>query len=119
MGIVPISVGYIQPGLALDIGISSKPPLSATLLIYLCLDADAFNAYTESLFGYPTYGYWPWHNTEDAVKDCDEHVSFASSIDPKPVFLLMLVAAGFGFYTPLCSQSRGLESQHGSPRRCS
>ncbi|KAJ5263144.1 epoxide hydrolase [Penicillium angulare] len=59
MGIVPISVGYIQPGL---------------------VDIDAINAYTESLFGYPTYGYWPWHNNEDAVKDCDEHPASAFTL---------------------------------------
>ncbi|KAJ5204661.1 epoxide hydrolase [Penicillium cinerascens] len=59
MGIVPISVGYIQPG---------------------PVDVDAINAYTESLVGYPTYGYWPWHNTDDAVKDCDEHPASAFTL---------------------------------------
>jgi hypothetical protein len=29
---------------------------------------------TEKLYGYATYGYWKWHNTEEAVKDCDENV---------------------------------------------
>jgi len=35
---------------------------------------DGFNKLTEKLFGYSTYGYWPWHDSEEAVKDCDEHV---------------------------------------------
>ncbi|OQD80025.1 hypothetical protein PENANT_c040G02023 [Penicillium antarcticum] len=64
VGIVPTSVGYIQPGMDWDI--------------------DVFNAHTEDLFGYPTYGYWPWHNTDDAVGDCDEH--------PASVFTLIYAA---------------------------
>jgi len=32
-------------------------------------------ALTKEAFGYETYGYWPWHNSELAIKDCDEHVS--------------------------------------------
>ncbi|KAL9121424.1 MAG: hypothetical protein Q9187_002016 [Circinaria calcarea] len=36
---------------------------------------------TQNLFGYATYGYWPWHNTEDAVKSCDK--------DPASVFSLL------------------------------
>lgn len=38
------------------------------------IQIDAFNKHTEEAFGYATYGYWPWHNTEEAVKDCDDHV---------------------------------------------
>jgi soluble epoxide hydrolase/lipid-phosphate phosphatase len=32
---------------------------------------------TKEVFGYETYGYWLWHNTEEAVKDCEENVSSA------------------------------------------
>ncbi|RYP25030.1 hypothetical protein DL765_000258 [Monosporascus sp. GIB2] len=64
LGIVPVSVGYVEPGMSWDI--------------------DAFNQFTEQFFGYPTYGYWPWHNTEQAVKDCDDH--------PASVFTLTYAA---------------------------
>ena len=37
-------------------------------------NTDMFNKLTQDLFGYSTYGYWPWHNTDDAVKTCDENV---------------------------------------------
>ncbi|KAF2972302.1 hypothetical protein GQX73_g1321 [Xylaria multiplex] len=49
LGIVLISVGYIAPPTVWDI--------------------DAINSRTESLFGYPTNGYWTWHNTQEAIKD--------------------------------------------------
>ena len=35
---------------------------------------DAFIDMTQNAFGYATYGYWKWHNTEEAVKDCNENV---------------------------------------------
>ncbi|ORY68268.1 putative epoxide hydrolase [Pseudomassariella vexata] len=59
-GIVPISVSYIETGVVWDI--------------------DAFNKFTEQLFGYSTYGYWPWHNTEEAVKDCNENPASTFSL---------------------------------------
>jgi hypothetical protein len=45
--------------------------------IGLCVNAvlETLNEATEKIFGYPLYGYWPWHNTEQAVEDCDKHVS--------------------------------------------
>ena len=46
---------------------------SVTLLTTVVI--DALNTLTRDLFGYETYGYWPWHNSEEAVKACDEHVS--------------------------------------------
>ncbi|KAJ6115381.1 epoxide hydrolase, partial [Penicillium sp. IBT 16267x] len=64
MGIVLISVGYVKPGMILDI--------------------DAINAQTKALIGYETFGYWPWHNTEEAIKDCDD--------DPESVFTLLYAA---------------------------
>lgn len=82
MGIVPISVGYIQPGLVYDIGMMFRASLSTTdLVILTCPDADAFNAHTEKLFGYSTYGYWPWHNTEEAIQDCDYHVFYTETLE--------------------------------------
>lgn len=33
------------------------------------------NALTKEAVGYETYGYWPWHNAEEAAKDCEDHVS--------------------------------------------
>jgi len=67
--VVLVSVGYIEPGLVWDI--------------------DAFNKATEQSFGYSTYGYWPWHNTEGAGKDCDEH--------PASVFTLIYAANAEGW----------------------
>ncbi|ERF68922.1 hypothetical protein EPUS_08082 [Endocarpon pusillum Z07020] len=60
LGIVPISVSYLEPGFVLD--------------------ADAFNDMTENAFGYAAYGYWKWHNTEEAVKDCDENPASVFSL---------------------------------------
>jgi len=39
------------------------------------LPTDAMLALSKEAVGYETYGYWPWHNSESAIKDCDEHVS--------------------------------------------
>lgn len=50
-----MSVGYVEPGLVWDI--------------------DAMLELTKQAFGYETYGYWPWHNSDEAAKDCDDHVS--------------------------------------------
>jgi hypothetical protein len=36
--------------------------------------SDALIDQTKGLFGYPTFGYWKWHNTEEAVQTCDENV---------------------------------------------
>ncbi|KAL9112409.1 MAG: hypothetical protein Q9227_003251 [Pyrenula ochraceoflavens] len=59
-GIVTVSVSYVEPGLVWDI--------------------DAFVQLTQQLFGYATYGYWKWHNTEEAVKDCNEHPASVFSL---------------------------------------
>lgn len=55
LGAVFVSVGYVEPGIVWDM--------------------DALFALSKAAVGYVTYGYWPWHNTEEAVKDCDKHVS--------------------------------------------
>ncbi|RYP40478.1 hypothetical protein DL768_010624 [Monosporascus sp. mg162] len=63
-GAVFVSVGYVEPKLVWDI--------------------DALLTLTKKMFGYETYGYWPWHNSEEAAKDCDEHpASVFSLIYPK------------------------------------
>ncbi|KAF2462797.1 alpha/beta-hydrolase [Lindgomyces ingoldianus] len=36
-------------------------------------DLDAFNSFTESLFGYPVFGYWQFFNESDAAELCDRH----------------------------------------------
>ena len=36
---------------------------------------DAFNGLTEQLFGYPTFGYWKWFNTEGAGETFDKNAS--------------------------------------------
>ncbi|KAI0533359.1 Alpha/Beta hydrolase protein [Xylaria digitata] len=64
LGIVFLSVGYMAPPTVWDI--------------------DAINSRTESLFGYSTNGYWEWHNTQEAIKDCDDH--------PASVFTLLYAA---------------------------
>ncbi|MCJ1396073.1 hypothetical protein MMC18_008961 [Xylographa bjoerkii] len=69
-GIVPISVSYLEPGLVWDI--------------------NMFIELTQNLFGYATYGYWPWHNTEDAVKCCNKNpVSVFSLLYPSDPDLWM------------------------------
>ncbi|KAI0465542.1 Alpha/Beta hydrolase protein [Xylaria cf. heliscus] len=64
LGAVFVSVGYIAPGTVWDI--------------------DEINNQTKGLFGYSTNGYWPWHNSEEAIKDCDDH--------PASVFTLIYAA---------------------------
>ncbi|KAJ5640114.1 epoxide hydrolase [Penicillium longicatenatum] len=64
MGVVFMSVGYSRPGMVWDM--------------------DKINAYFKSLIGYEPFGYWPWHNTEEAVNDCDDH--------PESVFTLVYPA---------------------------
>ncbi|KAI0508528.1 putative epoxide hydrolase [Xylaria bambusicola] len=64
LGAVFVSVGYIEPAMKWDI--------------------KAINEQTESMFGYSTNGYWPWHNTEEAIKDCNEN--------PASVFTLIYAA---------------------------
>ncbi|KAI1823681.1 Alpha/Beta hydrolase protein [Xylaria intraflava] len=64
LGVTFVSVGYIEPGVEWDI--------------------DAINKLTKDLFGYSTNGYWLWHNTDEAIKDCDEH--------PASVFTLIYAA---------------------------
>ncbi|KAH9886872.1 Alpha/Beta hydrolase protein [Xylariomycetidae sp. FL2044] len=61
LGAVFVSVGYVEPGLVWDI--------------------EAMMALTREAFGYETYGYWPWHNSDEAAKECDDH--------PKSVFSLI------------------------------
>ena len=73
-GIVPISVSYLEPGLVWDIGAFR----SILKLRHSLIALDQFIDLTQSAFGYATYGYWKWHNTEEAVKTCDENVSFCS-----------------------------------------
>ncbi|KAK3299658.1 putative epoxide hydrolase [Chaetomium fimeti] len=59
-GAVFVSVGYVEPKLVWDI--------------------DALLALTRKAVGYETYGYWPWHNSEEAAKDCDEHPASVFSL---------------------------------------
>ncbi|OCL10067.1 epoxide hydrolase [Glonium stellatum] len=59
-GIATIAVSYVEPGLVWDI--------------------DGMIKLTESLFGYPTYGYWKWHNTEQAIVDNNEHPASAFNL---------------------------------------
>ncbi|KAI1323181.1 putative epoxide hydrolase [Xylariaceae sp. FL0255] len=73
LGTVFVSVGYIEPGAPWDI--------------------DAINEQTAKIFGYSTNGYWPWHNTEEAVKDCDDH--------PASVFTLIYAAKAKDWMTNL------------------
>ncbi|KAI0205866.1 Alpha/Beta hydrolase protein [Astrocystis sublimbata] len=61
LGAVFISVGYVEPGLVWDI--------------------DAMLSLTKEAFGYETYGYWPWHNSDEAAKECDDR--------PRSVFSLI------------------------------
>ncbi|KAI0128326.1 Alpha/Beta hydrolase protein, partial [Xylariales sp. AK1849] len=60
LGVVFVSVGYLEPGLVWNI--------------------DAFIEATREAFGYETYGYWLWHNTEEAIKDCEEHPASAFNL---------------------------------------
>ncbi|KAH6643359.1 putative epoxide hydrolase [Truncatella angustata] len=59
-GAVFISVGYLEPGLVWDI--------------------DLFIKLTREALGYETYGYWLWHNSEEAQKDCEEHPASVFSL---------------------------------------
>ncbi|KAK8132048.1 alpha/beta-hydrolase [Apiospora kogelbergensis] len=59
-GAVFVSVGYVEPKLVWDI--------------------DALLALTRQMFGYETYGYWPWHNSEEAAKDCDQNPASVFSL---------------------------------------
>ncbi|KAK0512524.1 hypothetical protein JMJ35_004541 [Cladonia borealis] len=60
LGTVFVSVGYIEPGLVLDI--------------------DAFNGLTKQLFGYPTFGYWKWFNTDGAADTFNRNPQAAFSL---------------------------------------
>jgi len=55
-----VSVSYIEPGMVHDI--------------------DAFNGLTEQIFGYPTFGYWKWFNTEGAAEVFDKNPQSAFSL---------------------------------------
>lgn len=35
---------------------------------------DALLKHTESIFGYPVFGYWLWHNTDEAADEMAAHV---------------------------------------------
>lgn len=35
---------------------------------------DGLLKHTESLFGYPVFGYWLWHNTDEAADEMAAHV---------------------------------------------
>ncbi|KAL4895731.1 Alpha/Beta hydrolase protein [Aspergillus ambiguus] len=50
-GLVTVAVSYVEPGTVWDI--------------------DAICNLTKSLVGYETSGYWLWHNTDEAVVDCE------------------------------------------------
>ena len=52
-----MSLGYFSPGLDL--------PLAAI---------EALNNQSETFFGYPALGYWPFHNTDEATTAYDNHV---------------------------------------------
>ncbi|KAJ1712724.1 hypothetical protein CA14_011218 [Aspergillus flavus] len=60
-GLVTIAVAYIEPGTIWDI--------------------DAICETTKSIIGYETFGYWKWHNTDEAAQDCNNH--------PASVFTLL------------------------------
>ncbi|EJP66152.1 epoxide hydrolase, putative [Beauveria bassiana ARSEF 2860] len=59
-GAIFISVGYLEPGLVWDI--------------------EAFIKVSRETFGYETYGYWLWHNTDQAAKDCNDHPASVFSL---------------------------------------
>ncbi|KAI1932862.1 hypothetical protein LOZ12_000267 [Ophidiomyces ophidiicola] len=59
-GIVTVAVTYVEPGLVWDI--------------------DAICELTKSIVGYETYGYWKWHNTEEAAVDNNEHPASAFNL---------------------------------------
>ncbi|PLB55852.1 putative epoxide hydrolase [Aspergillus steynii IBT 23096] len=52
-GIVTVGVSYLEPGFVWDI--------------------DAIHELSKSVVGYETFGYWEWHNTEQAAVDNNEH----------------------------------------------
>lgn len=98
LGTVFVSVGYIEPGLVHDIGIytSLYPRVGLTLLTRL---KDAFNGLTEQLFGYPTFGYWKWFNTEGAADIFNRNVS----MDHSRILILLktwLASSSFLPYLP-------------------
>ncbi|KAF7597389.1 hypothetical protein BBP40_006332 [Aspergillus hancockii] len=58
--IVTLAVAYIQPGLIWDI--------------------DKINEAIKKLIGYEPYGYWKWHNTDQAATDYNEHPASGFSL---------------------------------------
>ncbi|GKZ23854.1 hypothetical protein AbraIFM66951_010383 [Aspergillus brasiliensis] len=58
-GFVSIAVAYSAPGK---------------------FDLDALLKYTESLFGYPVFGYWLWHNTDEAADEMAAHPQSAFNL---------------------------------------
>ncbi|KAE8383449.1 putative epoxide hydrolase [Aspergillus bertholletiae] len=60
-GLVTVAVSYSPPGNLFDI--------------------DAICEITKKMIGYETFGYWKWHNTDEAAKDCNDH--------PASVFTLL------------------------------
>ncbi|KAK2868013.1 hypothetical protein FQN49_003241 [Arthroderma sp. PD_2] len=64
LGVVFLSVGYLEPGV----------PWDTEAIIKACREA----------FGYDVFGYWPWHASDEAAKDCDDHpASVFSLVYPK------------------------------------
>ncbi|PHH91786.1 hypothetical protein CDD83_10282 [Cordyceps sp. RAO-2017] len=53
LGVVFLALGYSEPEFVWDM--------------------EALNKASREAFGYETFGYWWWHNTEEAVKDCQDH----------------------------------------------
>ncbi|KAI2939809.1 hypothetical protein CBS147343_7127 [Aspergillus niger] len=43
-------------------------------------DLDALLKHTESIFGYPVFGYWLWHNTDEAADEMAAHPESAFSL---------------------------------------
>ncbi|KAH6663023.1 putative epoxide hydrolase 2 [Halenospora varia] len=60
LGLVFTSVGYMEPGVALDV--------------------DAINAMTQQYFGYPTFGYWKFFEKEEASVILDANPESLSSL---------------------------------------
>ncbi|GIJ97897.1 hypothetical protein Aspvir_000003 [Aspergillus viridinutans] len=59
-GLVNVAVSYVEPGAAWDI--------------------EALCNLTKSLVGYATFGYWLWHNTDEAAVDCEANPASAFNL---------------------------------------
>ena len=77
MALVFISVGYIEPSdAAFDLG--QFPLVFRSHISQLLSIIGALCSMTKEYFGYSTFGYWEFFNTEEAAKLLENHVSTVS-----------------------------------------